>query len=61
MAEVKKEPVVTHDAAGEAHYTFGPDHSISDICRWLCQTNCAEEAHLILGQMLSGTYDKIIQ
>ena len=58
MTEVKTPPVEGH---GET-VSFTPDHSLADIARWImCNRSEAEDLHVILGQMLSGTYGETMQ
>jgi len=37
---------------GESKFTFGPDHTVADICRHLHGEDCAEEAIYILRELL---------
>lgn len=56
MSEVCRPPKIKTDKHGEEWATFGPDHSISDICRWIMGMGCGEDARDTLTQMIDGTY-----
>lgn len=62
MGEVCTPPKIVIDADGEEWATFGPHHTISDICRWLMQNEGdAEGVVETLTEMLNGTYGQIRQ
>lgn len=37
---------------GESKFTFGPDHTVADLCRHIHGEKCAEEAIYILRKLL---------
>lgn len=37
---------------GESKFTFGPDHTVADLCRHIHGEKCAEEAIYILHELL---------
>jgi len=37
---------------GESEFTFGPDHTVADLCRHIHGEKCAEEAIYILRELL---------
>jgi hypothetical protein len=40
---------------------FGDNHSLADIARWIMQNRGeAEDLHMILGQMLDGTFAQMV-
>jgi hypothetical protein len=58
MAEVCTPPKIRIDKNGDEWATFGPNHTLADICRWIMQNRVeAEDVHMMLGQMLDGTFD----
>ena len=53
MSEVCTPPEIRTDETGE-WVTFGPDHSLADIARWIMRNRGeAEDLHMILGDMLA--------
>ena len=53
MSEVCTPPEIRTDETGE-WVTFGPDHSLADIARWIMRNRGeAEDLHTILGEMLA--------
>lgn len=62
MGEVCTPPKIEIDKDGEEWATFGPHHSLSDICRWLMANRGeAETVRDTLTQMLDGTYGLPVQ
>jgi hypothetical protein len=61
MAEVCTPPLIKVDGDGEEWVTFGPDHSLADICRWIMEMNCGEDVRDTLTEMLNGTYGRPMQ
>ena len=62
MSEVMTAPTVTEGANGDPIVTFTAEHSLADIARWIMQNRGeAEDLHMILGQMLDGTYGETMQ
>jgi hypothetical protein len=62
MSEVCTPPKIRIDKHGEEWATFGPHHTLSDICRWLMQNRVeAEIVRDTLTEMLDGTYGKAMQ
>lgn len=58
MTEVMTPPVENADG----FVSFTPDHSLADIARWIMQNRGeAEDLHMILGQMLDGTFGETMQ
>jgi hypothetical protein len=39
MPEIKTPPRIDHDENGDELITFGPEHSWSDVARWICQND----------------------
>lgn len=37
MSEIKTPPILEHRESGEPYYTFGPEHSIMDIFRFVLE------------------------
>ena len=57
MAEVCTPPKIEIDENGEAWVTFGPEHTLSDISRWIMENRTeAEVIRDTLTEMLDGTY-----
>lgn len=57
MSEICTPPKIEIDKDGEEWAAFGPDHSLSDICRWLMTNHTeAEVVRDTLTEMLDGTY-----
>lgn len=62
MSEVMTPPTVTQDTNGDPLVTFTADHSLADIARWIMQNRAdAQDLHMILGQMLDGSYGETLQ
>ena len=62
MSEVMTAPAITHDNHGDEIVTFSAEHSLADIARWIMRNRGeAEDLHMILGQMLDGTYGETMQ
>ena len=62
MSEVMREPFFGTDKDGIHLTIFDENHSLADICRWIMQNRSeAEEVHLMLGQMLDGTFGETMQ
>jgi hypothetical protein len=62
MSEVLTPPKIKVDKHGNEWVTFGPHHSLADVCRWIMQNRSeAEDVHAMLGQMLDGTYGRPVQ
>jgi hypothetical protein len=62
MSEVCTPPKIRIDKHGEEWATFGPHHTLSDICRWLMRNpGEAETVRDTLTEMLNGTYDQPLQ
>lgn len=58
MSEVMTLPIQD----GSDTVSFTPDHSLADIARWIMGNRSeAEDLHMILGQMLDGTYGETMQ
>jgi hypothetical protein len=43
---------------GECKFTFGPNHTVGDICRHLHAEGCAEDAIYILRKLLGAPNDR---
>jgi hypothetical protein len=57
MSEVCTPPYKSTDKHGDDLFTFGPDHTLADIARWIMEhRGDAEDIHSMLGQMLNGTF-----
>lgn len=62
MSEIKLSPIVGFDASGNETVTFGVDHTLSDIARWIFGNRAdAEELHRIVGDMLNGVDGQVMQ
>jgi len=62
MAEVMREPHIGTCEDGSEMTMFDADHSLADIARWIMRNRSeAEELHMMLGQMLDGTYGETMQ
>lgn len=62
MTEVCTPPKIRIDKQGEEWATFGPNHSLADIARWIMRNRSeAEDLHSIVGMMLDGTYGEVMQ
>jgi len=52
MTEIKRDPICSQDENGDELVTFDPDHTLSDIARWICRNKSdAEEVHRMIGEI----------
>jgi hypothetical protein len=62
MSEVKRDPIITHDANGDELATFDANHTLADIARWLCRNPVeGEEVGRMIGSILAGTEGMAMQ
>lgn len=62
MTEVCTPPLILRHIDGSEMAAFGDNHSLADIARWIMQNRGeAEDLHMILGQMLDGTFGETLQ
>ena len=55
MSEIKTPPVVTTNENGDTFYTFGPDHTLADVARWIISEGGRDDMLYILNQMEDET------
>ncbi len=62
MSEVMREPFIGTGPDGKEVVIFDEDHTLADICRWIMKNRSdAEDVYAMLGWMLDGTFDMVVQ
>lgn len=66
MSEIKTPPIISTDGSGNDYVTFGPQHSVGDVARWLQASGSADEIVSILRsdatpQVVSSKYQRQIR
>ena len=62
VSEIKRDPIITHDADGNEIVAFDCDHTLADIAQWICQSRSdAEETIGLMQRILTEKYGVVMQ